>query len=322
MITLILNPDLTMASLLPMFALQMAVGALFGYGLGRAMAVLLNRVHLRFDGLYPVQTIAFVLVTYSLTALVGGNGFLAVYVAGIVIGQRRFIHRAGVIQFHDGLDWLLQIAMFLTLGLLVFPSQLVDVAGTGLLIAAVLIVVARPISVFVVLAFTRFSFREKVFISWVGLRGAAPIVLATFPLLAGIERSGQIFNLVFFVVLTSVLLQGTLVKHAARWLGVEDTDPAPAQSPLAKAMQDGILGNDTFELTLEAESPGVGRQIVDLALPDDVLILLIGREGDVIVPKGATVLNAGDRLLVLAASRPDEIRMLLNGPTGPNSTIT
>lgn len=299
MLQLIANPGQSPFSLVPMFVLQMGLGALFGLATGRAAVWLINRLRLEYDGLYPVLSFALVLVTYGVTALVGGNGFLAVYLAGLIMARGDFVHKRSLVQFHDGLAWLMQIVMFVTLGLQVFPSQLPSVALSGLYIAAFLIFFARPLSVFLALAPTRLSVREKAFISWVGLRGAAPIVLATFPVLAGVGQAGTIFNLVFFIVLTSVLLQGTLIVPMARWLHVYDQTP-PRPSPLAYVMRDRTIGNDLAEIHVPATAPAVGKQIVDLHLPADVLIVLIGRGGDMIVPRGATVIEAGDTLLVMS----------------------
>lgn len=300
MIQLVQNPERSPLTLLPLFAQQMGLGVAIGWGLGLIGRWLLNRLDLEYDGLYPVLTVALVLLIYGLTTALGGNGFLAVYLAGLLIGQKPFIHRRSLLQFHDGLAWLMQIAMFITLGLQVYPSRLPAVAADGLLVAGFVILIARPLSVFIALTGARCGLRERLFIAAVGLRGAAPIVLATFPLLAGIERAGTIFNLVFFIVLTSVLLQGTLIVPLARLLGVEDRSP-PARSPLDFVMDDREISNNLAELTLPEGSPWVGQRIFDLMLPDDVLIVLIGRGQRMIVPRGTTAFEAGDRVLVLAS---------------------
>ena len=221
LIQLITRPDLPLLSLVGLFIQQMLVGAALGYGAGRAILFLVNGLKLGYEGLYPVLTLSLVFLAFGLTNVVGGNGFLAVYLAGIVLGNHDFIHKRSLLRFHDGLAWIMQIAMFLTLGLLVFPSRLVPIIGVGLLIAGWLMFVARPISIFMGLMPSALNWREKTFISWVGLRGAAPIILATFPLLAGLQQANLIFNVVFFVVLTSVLLQGTSIPLIARWLKVD-----------------------------------------------------------------------------------------------------
>jgi cell volume regulation protein A len=267
---------------------------------------LINRLRLEYDGLYPVLSFTIALLAYGATALAGGNGFLAVYLAGLVMAQQEFVHKRSLVQFHDGLAWLMQIVMFVTLGLQVFPSRLPEVAGAGLLVALFLILVARPVSVFVGLAATKLGLREKVFVSWVGLRGAAPIVLATFPLLAGVGQADTIFHLVFFIVLTSVLLQGTLIVPMAKWLKVYDATP-PRLSPLAYVMQDRTIANDLLEMHVDGQAPAVGKQVVDLHLPPDVLLVLIGRGGDMVVPRGNTVVESGDTVLVMAGEESREL---------------
>ena len=219
-IRILSNPGSSLWDLVPSFFLQMGLGSVLGYALGKAMIFVINRLRLEFEGLYPVLSLAGVLFIYGLTTSLGGNGFLAVYVAGILLGNHEFIHKKSLILFHDGLAWLMQITMFLTLGLLVFPRRLPAIAGIGLIVSLFLIFVARPISVFASLLFAKLNYRRKAMISWVGLRGAAPIILATFPLVAGIPKADTIFNLVFFIVLTSVLLQGTTITQTARWLKV------------------------------------------------------------------------------------------------------
>lgn len=300
MLQLVQNPDQSPLTLLPLFVQQMGLGALLGWGLGLAGRWLLNKINLEYDGLYPVLTVATVLMIYGLTTVLGGNGFLAVYLAGLLIGQKPFIHRRSLLQFHDGLAWLMQIIMFIALGLQVYPSSLPAVAGDGLLVAAFVMLIARPLSVFLALLGAKCSLQERIFIAAVGLRGAAPIVLATFPLLAGIERAGIIFNLVFFIVLTSVLLQGTLIVPLSRLLRVEDPSP-PARSPLDFVMDDREIANNLYELTLQPNSPWVGQRIFDLMLPDDVLIVLIGRGATMVVPRGTTAFEPEDRVLVLAS---------------------
>jgi cell volume regulation protein A len=275
------------------------LGALLGYGLGRAAVFIINRLRLNHEGLYPVVTVAFALLTFGLTDYVGGSGFLAVYLAGIVLGNHEFIHRRSLMRFHDGLAWLMQIAMFLTLGLLVFPSRLVPIAGVGLLIAACLIFVARPLSVFIALALSRLRWREKALVSWVGLRGALPIILATFLLLARLPHADQVFNIVFFIVLTSVLLQGTTLGPAARLLGVQ----APIRSRRIYPIEFTPVGgfkSELKEFPVPPDSEMIGRAIFDLGLPDEFLVILIARANDFVLPSGGTALQAGDTLLVLA----------------------
>src|SRR6185295_1976295 len=203
LIGIMTHPGESVFSLIPMFIQQMALGAALGYAMGKLIVLTINRLALEFEGLYPVLTLSLILLTYGAVAALGGNGFLSVYIAGLIMGKNDFIHKRSVTRFHDGLAWLMQIAMFLALGLLVFPSHLLPIVGLGLLSSLFLMLIARPVSVLVTLAFSRMGLNEKLMISWVGLRGAVPIVLATFPLLAGMPKSEIIFDLVFFIVLTS-----------------------------------------------------------------------------------------------------------------------
>lgn len=285
-------PETDLLGLVPYFVQQMVVGGAAGFAFGRISSWLINRIQLEHDGLYPVMTLGMVLLAYSATTAAGGNGFLAVYVAGLVVGNTRTVHHDSVLRFHDGIAWLMQIAMFLTLGLLVFPSQLVGVADQGLAVSAFLIFAARPLGVFLSLLPQRASLRECLLVSWVGLRGAVPIILATFPLLAGVAGAGNIFNLVFFIVLTSALVQGTSLKLVVRWLGLEE--PEPAAVAQAQPVRQQVL-----EVFLQEGSPAAGKRIVDLELPDDLILALIRRQDEAMIPTGSTKLQAGDAIMLV-----------------------
>jgi len=282
------------------FLRQMAIGASLGVLGGEGLAHMINRLRLNYDGLYSVLTLGSALLIYGLTSWTGGNGFLAVYLAGLILGRHDFVHKRSLIRFHDGLAWLMQIMMFLTLGLLVFPSRLIPEAGHAALIALWLMFVARPVAVFVTLLPTRLlGWREKLFVSWVGLRGAAPILLATFPLIAGAPGADLIFNVVFFVVLASVLLQGTLIPPVAKLLHVDKPMvPRPAY-PLEYT---GSTGMESIfrELQVPPRSTADGKAIVELGLPPELLVLLIARGDEFLIPSGGSILQAGDRLLVLS----------------------
>jgi potassium/hydrogen antiporter len=221
LIELITHPEASATGLIVLFFQQMLIGAAMGYAMGYLMYLLVKHLRLGYEGLYPVLTLALACLTYGLTAAIGGSGFLAAYLAGIVLGNREFPNKHSLSEFHDGLAWLMQIAMFLTLGLLVFPSRMIPLWAPALLTALILMFLARPVSVFLGLIPARLERKEKVFISWVGLRGAAPIILATFPFVAGLPEASMIFHVVFFVVLTSVLLQGVSLPYVAKWLGVD-----------------------------------------------------------------------------------------------------
>ena len=286
-------------SLIPIFLQQVAVGTSLGWAAGKLGIFLINRLKLEYEGLYPVLTIAFILLTFGITQEWGGSGFLAVYLAGIVFGQGNFLHKKSLLLFHDGLAWLMQIAMFLSLGLLVFPKQLVSIMPLGIALSAFLIFVARPASVFASLAFSRFSYKEKTMISWIGLRGAVPVILATYPLLAGIPKANMIFNLVFFIVLSSILLQGTSIPFVAKWLKVDAEVKPRFRYPL-EYVPSGDMKSILSEIHIPLRSPAVGKALVDFRFPKNSLVVLIQRANDVFVPRGGTHIESDDTLLVLA----------------------
>ena len=310
MIALLSTPGFGLAGFSVMFAKQMAVGSVLGYAMGRLMVAAVNRLDLGYDGLYPALTLALALLTYGIAVVAGGNGFLAVYVAAIVLGNSDFLHKRSLIRFHDGLAWLMQIAMFLTLGLQVFPSRLPAVMAPSLLIAFFLMFVARPVSVLLVLLGSSLNWRERVFVSWVGLRGAAPIVLATFPIIAGLAKAGFLFDVVFFIVLTSALMQGTSLGWVADRLRLAGTGVAH-MDPL-ELVSNGE--RDIVELSIETASQSAGKRIVDLELPPNTLILLVDRAGTHIIPGGGTALQGDDHVLVLTPR--DQLPAVRNAITG------
>lgn len=303
LIDLIKDPDASILSLIPRFFIGMGLGLACGYASGKVTLKLLNKIRLDIDGLYPVLVLSIVFFTFSFTEWVHGNGFLAVYLTGIILGNGKFIHKKSLMKFYDGQAWLMQIVMFLTLGLLVFPSQLLPVMDEGILIAAFLIFVARPMAVMISLSFSKdMNIRKKLFISWIGLRGAVPIVLATYPLIAGIDYDKTLFNLVFFIAASSVLLQGTTLPYMARWLHVDVPDKLKRKFPLDIEMKENIHA-ELIELDLPADSLVIGKQVVELQLPKNALIVLIHRNDKYLSPNGDTVLEAGDHLLVMAQSK-------------------
>ncbi len=316
-ISLIMLPGTSFFSLVPLFVQQMAVGGLFGYGLGKAAAWLINAVQLEYEGLYAVLTLASAAFIYGITVILGGNGFLAAYIAGMVIGNAAIVHKKSLVRFHEGIAWLMQITLFLTLGLFVFPSELAPVVVPGVILAFVLIFIARPIAVYMALLPWRMERHEKLMISWVGLRGAAPIVLATFPLLAGVPEAHTFFNMIFFMVIASALLHGTSIPFVARVLGV--AAPLPRESRFGMELDPDKKGNsDLVELTVPAGSPVIGRQVVAAGLPAGTLIILLARGPEQFVPRGNTVILEGDSLLVLTASgNAATVRQILLGGAAP-----
>lgn len=301
-------------------ALQLALGGALGFALGHLAVYVINRSRLEWEGLYPVLSLAVALLIYAAVSAVHGSGFLAVYVAGIVVGNRTLLHRQTLRVFHDGLAWLMQIAMFLVLGLQVFPSRMQNIAVPALAIAFVLTFVIRPVSVFAALTFAKLSWRHKLLISWGGLRGAAPIVLATFPLLARAEKADAIFHIVFFVTLVSLILQGTTISTVARWLNLVNPVREPRRFPISYNAT-SLSGGTLHEVEIVRGSPGSGKRIVDLGLPQGVLIVLLNRNDRFVVPGGGTILMAGDRALVLANSQQiEQLRPLLGGPVSSTAS--
>ena len=295
---LITNGNQSIVELIPFFLIQMIVGIALGLLSGHFFIRLINRLNLKIEGLYTVFSIAIVILIFGLTNTLQGNGFLAVYLAGLVMGNKNFIHKRTLRKFHDGLAWLMQIVMFLALGLLVFPSELIPVTGVGLLISIFLILVARPVSVMVCLIKTEFSFPEKLMISWVGLRGAVPIILATFPLLAGVANASIIFNIVFFVVLTSSLVQGSSLTLVSKWLKVQ----RPLSPKQARTLPQDIELTSDGALTIFEVHKGAnacGQKIMDLDIPEEVLVVLVERDNAYIIPRGDMAIRDGDRLHIL-----------------------
>ena len=215
------NDPITLSSGAFFFFKEMLLGATLGCGMGYAMKYLLEKFELSDEFFYPGMILAMTFFTYGLTNYIHGNGFLAVYLAGIIVGQNNFVRKNKLTWFFESTTWIFQMIMYISLGLLVYPHQLPGVAWKGILTAFILIFIARPLSVFASLAFSKYSVKEKLFLSWVGLRGATSIVFATFPLLTEVEGADQMFNIVFFVVMISILFQGTTIPFIARFLGVE-----------------------------------------------------------------------------------------------------
>ncbi len=286
------------AKFIIIFFQQLSLGLLLGYLAGRALVYLIRKITFDYEGLYCVLTIAVVMFIYGFTTYLGGSGFLAVYVVGLMLGKVDFAYKRVLVHFHGGLAWLMQIVMFFVLGLLVFPSKLPAVASAGLLIAFAMIFLARPASIYICLAKSSLSFKEKFLISWVGLRGAVPIVLATFPLLAGIPQANTIFNIVFFVVITSTIIQGPSLPFLSRWLKLDVPMERKPRSPLEFERTEHTK-TELLDIWLPKGSAVIGKQLKEIAWPDGVLVVLINRGEEYIVPKGSTVLQDTDILFAL-----------------------
>lgn len=277
---------------------QIVLGAAIGLSTGKGLQLLINALHLEYEGLYPVLLSSSILFIYAGTNIIGGNPFLAVYLAGLVLGNTTFVHKRSQIRFLDGIAWLMQIVMFLTLGLLVYPSRLVNYIVPGIAFSMFLMFAGRPLAVFLTLPSGRLNFREKLLISWVGLRGAAPIILATFPFAAGIKESDRIFHIVFFTVLTSLVLQGSTLPLVVKLLRLEAPLIRKASYPFEFENKEASHTR-LQEFIVPYNSAATGKRIYELNMPEDSLITLIYRGESHIVPTGRTVLEPGDVILVL-----------------------
>jgi len=284
--------------LLMLFIQQMGIGSAVGLAGGWLSVRIINRIHLTTSGLYPVMVAALGLLAFGVAANLGGSGFLAIFIAGVVIGNSRFVFQRSTFLFHDGLAWLGQIIMFVFLGLLINPSSLLDVWLEGLCIAAVLILIARPLSVLPVLKIFGFNAREMTLVSWVGLRGSVPIILAIYPLIYGLPGAELIFSVVFFVVLISATIQGSTLPWVARTLGLTEPPPVtPAATLEITAL--GDVDADIVEYQLGDNSRAANRRLSQMALPDGTVVAMITRGNEVIPPRGSTLLHAGDHLFIV-----------------------
>lgn len=278
--------------------IQLSVGALLGYLLGKLSVIIINRIDIDNESLYPILLMAAAFFTFAATTLCKGNGYLAVYIAGLVVGNSKIIHKRSIGTFFDGFTWLMQIVMFLALGLLVNPHELLPVAPIGLLVGVFMIVFARPISVFLCLIpFKNFSVKGKMYISWVGLRGAVPIIFATYPLIAGINGASIIFNVVFFITILSLLIQGTTVTQAAKWLGLIDQ---PERKDVFGIELPEEIKSAMSEIEITEAVLSHGNKLMHLTLPDHTLAVMVKRDGRYFIPKGNTELQEHDKLLMIS----------------------
>lgn len=300
-----------------LLAKQFSIGTLLGWAMGQVGGRLLNVV--RADTSYPylLLTLGVGLATFGLAATLGGSGFLAVYVAGLQISEHLRVYRTTLLRFHEGLAWMFQVLMFVLLGLLVFPSQLPGVTLRGMAVAAALMLLVRPLAVWLSTLPWKFSLQERALIGWTGLRGAVPIVLATFPLAAGLPGSNDIFNVVFFVVLTSALIQGGTLPWFVRRLNLETDAPAvPAEvlefSPVGQTNADML----SFQVT--GESPLLGTTLRDVPLPAGATVSVLVRGQQILAPRGSTRFEEGDHIYILVQHEDlDTVRKLVEGPEEP-----
>ena len=282
-----------------LFMVQMVVGVLLGYLLGKAAVWSINKININNASLYSVLLLAFVFFTFAFTSLIQGNGYLAVYIAGLVVGNHKIIHKRTLVTFFDGITWLVQIIMFIMLGLLVDMHSLIELRTLllGLGVALFMMLVARPMAVFACMApFRKYSFKARSYIAWVGLRGAVPIIFATYPLVEGIEHANLIFNVVFIVTIVSLVVQGTTVSGAANAFGVAYSEK---ESSFGDAVQDRMKSAFT-EVDVNEQMLASGNELSRIQLPDNTLVVMVCRDGDYFVPKGKTPLQLGDKLLILS----------------------
>lgn len=278
-------------------ALQFSIGAASGFLMGYGSVWLLNRINLKNAPLYAILLMSIVFFSFTVTTKLQGNGYLAVYLAGIVIGNHRLVNRKDIFAFFDGLTWLMQVVMFITLGLLVNPHEMMKVAPAALLIGIFMIIVARPLSVFLsLIPFRKISFASKSFISWVGLRGAVPIIFATYPVVEGTPGSDIIFNVVFFITILSLVIQGSSISFVSKILNLDlPLEEGSTEIGFEVPEEAGKL----VEVTITRETLLKGNTLKDLKMPEGMLVMMIKRDGKFIVPNGSRVLKDGDKLLVI-----------------------
>lgn len=281
---------------------QFLIGGSVGYAFGRFAVWLVNRINLSNSSLYPILLLSIVFATFTITDLLKGNGYLAVYIAGVIVGNARLVYRKEINTFMNGLTWLFQIIMFLSLGLLVNPHEMLDIAAVALLIGLFMIVIARPVSVFAcLLPFRNISNKARLFVSWVGLRGAVPIIFATYPVIAGIDGSQQLFNIVFFITLLSLVVQGMSISSFARWLHL-DLPEEKEGNEFGVELPDEI-DTKLEDMTLTTEMLAGGNRLKDMNIPKGSLVMLVKRGNEFIIPNGQVELHAGDKLLFISENK-------------------
>ena len=320
-IDLLTRPGYGAADMVLLFVRELGIGLLIGVLVGAMAVRALRRAQLATAGLYPVASLTVAALAYGAADTLHGSGFLAVYLAGLIVGSATIPAERTIVSFHEGLGWVAQVAMFLTLGLLVFPNQLPSVAVKGTVLALLLVFLARPVAVAIATLPFAYSWRERLILGWAGLRGAVPVVLATFPVIERVPRSLQFFNIVFFVVLVSTVLQGSTFETFARRLRLTTNEPALPR-PLSESGTIRRLGAEVLEHTVGPEDAIVNARVRDLGLPRDAVLSVIVRGDRAIPPRGSTQLRAGDDLHLLISEESSHlinelVRRWRTGPFGP-----
>ena len=302
-IALITATKVGFADTIPFFFMQLILGIAFGFVWGRCAKHIMNYIKLDYEGLYFVLVISIMFFSFSIANLLGGNGFLSVYITGLTLGNLNFMHRTSILRVFDGFAWLMQVVLFLTLGLLVFPSQLISLIGVGTIISFFMIIFARPIAVFLSLAFfkvKKMAYKDRLFVSCVGLKGAVPIVFATYPMIENLEHSQMIFNIVFFISSISLIIQGTSIPLVAKLLKVDH----PIEE--VEGILDRFIDDEKSvmkEVRITKYSPVIDKALHELNLPKNIIVALISRNKKFIVPDGATVLLENDRIKILSENK-------------------
>jgi len=286
------------SSIVPIVIGQIIFGILIGVILSKLTVYIMRNANFEVDGFYTIFITAIAILSYALSEWVGGNGYLSVYIAGIIIGNSKIPHKRSLVHFFDGVSWIMQIMLFFVLGLLAFPSELPSVIGSSILISIFMIIIARPIATFGVLSWFKIPFKQQLFVSWVGLRGAASIVFAIYAITSGIPLENDIFHIIFFIALLSVAIQGTLIPKVARKLDLVD-DTKTVLKTFTDYQED--RSTTLIEYNVDSNSSWKEKTIMEADIPEEILIVMIKRDIEIIVPKGSTLIKQGD-ILVLSGN--------------------
>jgi len=299
LIQIILSGSMNAGEIAGNLAVQFLVGGAGGYILGKLTVLFLNKINIDNQSLYAILLLGCVFFTFTITDRLHGNGYLAVYIAGMVVGNKKIVFRKEIATFMDGMSWLFQIIMFLTLGLLVKPHEMLNVALVAILVGVFLILIGRPLSVFLcLLPFRKINFKSKLFVSWVGLRGAVPIIFATYPVVAGVEGSNSIFNIVFFITIVSLVVQGTSISFFARLLHLSAPLPQTGNEFGVELPEE--IDSSLSDMTVTPEMIEQADTLKEMNLPQGTLVMIVKRGNEFLIPNGSLKLHVGDKLLLIS----------------------